>query len=177
VTSRREGGAAAAQEAAAAFASAQVLAMRGELSRARAALEDLLAGEPEHVPAILLQASLLLQLREEDAALRAFARAAALAPRSSEALNGLARCLHALGRDDEALEVAREARACLEVGDNFRHAAPVYLTIVWCLREQRKFKEALAAAEEGLARCADAVLAQWASVVEEELAEAEQERC
>ena len=65
----------------------------------------------------------------------------------------------------------------LQAFENFRQAAPVYLTLVWCLREQRLFKEALALAEEGLGRCADAVLAQWASVVEEELEEAEQERC
>ena len=35
----------------------------------------------------------------------------------------------------------------------------------------------LAAAEEGLSRCSDAILAQWASVVEEELAAAQKEEC
>ena len=53
----------------------------------------------------------------------------------------------------------------------------MYLTLVWCLRELRLFKEALAAAEEGLAAVPDAVLAQYASLVEQELAEAEKEEC
>ena len=60
---------------------------------------------------------------------------------------------------------------------NDRQAAPVYLTLVWCLRETRRLREALAAAEEGLRRTPDAVLAEWAGVVEQELAEAEKERC
>jgi tetratricopeptide (TPR) repeat protein len=98
-------------------------------------------------------------------------------PRSAQARNALARCLHALGDDAGALESAEEARRLLGEGDNFRHAAPVYLTLVWCLRERRRFKEALAMAEEGLARVPDAVLAEWAAVVEQELAEAEKERC
>ena len=58
-----------------------------------------------------------------------------------------------------------------------RQAAPVYLTLVWCLREKRLFREALDVAEEGLARIPDAILAQWAATVEEELAEAEKEEC
>ncbi len=53
----------------------------------------------------------------------------------------------------------------------------MYLTIVWCLRELERLPEALAAAEEGLRRTPDAVLAEWASVVEQELAESEKERC
>jgi tetratricopeptide (TPR) repeat protein len=100
-----------------------------------------------------------------------------LSPRSAEALDSLARCLHALARDAEALETALAARGLLGEGDNYREAAPVYLTLVWCLREMRRFREALAMAEEGLARTPDAILAQWASTVEEELAEAEKEEC
>ena len=53
----------------------------------------------------------------------------------------------------------------LDEGDNAVHAPPVYLTLVWCLREQRRFREAIAAAEEGLQRAPDAVLAQWATQV------------
>jgi len=101
----------------------------------------------------------------------------ASSPRSSEALNGLARCLHAMAKDEEALAAAESARALLAEGENFRHAAPVYLSIVWCLRDLRRYREAVAMAEEGLLRCPDAVLAQWATVVEEELAESEQDRC
>jgi hypothetical protein len=48
---------------------------------------------------------------------------------------------------------------------------------VWCLRARRLLREALAAAEEGLARSPDGPLLQWASAVEEELQEAERERC
>lgn len=142
-----------------------------------AALDALLAEEPQHLPAMLLKAGLLLGGREEGAALALYRSAVDIAPRSAEALNGLARCLHAQGSDAEALEAAESARSLLGEGDNFRHVAPVYLTIVWCLREQRRFRDALAAADEGLARCPDAILAQWASVVEEELAEAEKEEC
>jgi len=160
-----------------AFEDARLLAVRGDLDQALASLDAILESEPGHVPALLLKGGVLLTLREEDAALKHFARAAALEPNSSEALNGLARCLHSLGRDDEALPVALAAREHLGVGDNFKHAAPVYLTLVWIHREKRRFEEALAMAEEGLARCPDAVLAQWASVVEEELSEAQQERC
>ena len=163
--------------AAASFDHARLLAVRGSVGEALGALDALLAEEPDHVPALLLKAGLLLDSREGDEALATYERATATAPRSTEAMNGLARCLHALGRDQEALAVAERAKALLGEGDNFRHAASVFLTIVWCLREMRRFREALDAADEGLARCPDAVLAQWASLVEEELAEAEKEEC
>jgi tetratricopeptide (TPR) repeat protein len=162
---------------AATFDRAQLLAARGSVDEALAAVDALLAEDPDHVPALLLKAGLLLDAREGDTALALFERAAAAEPRSAEAQNGVARCLHALGRDDEALVAAEAARRLLAEGDNFRFAAPVYLTIVWCLREKRRFREALDAADEGLARCPDAILAQWASLVEEELAEAEKEEC
>jgi tetratricopeptide (TPR) repeat protein len=163
--------------AAAAFDRAQLLAARGSVAEALRAVDDLLADDPGHVPALLLKAGLLLENRDGEAALALYQRAAAAEPRSAEALNGVARGLHALGRDDEALAAAESARRLLDEGDNFRFAAPVFLTIVWCLREKRRFREALAAADEGLARCPDAILAQWASLVEEELAEAEKEEC
>ena len=53
----------------------------------------------------------------------------------------------------------------------------MYLTLLWCLREMRRYREALEVAEEGLARVPDAILAQWAATVEEELAAAQKERC
>jgi len=162
---------------AATFDRAQLLAARGSVDEAMTAVDALLAEDPCHVPALLLKAGLLLDARDGDVALALFERAAAAEPRSAEALNGVARCLHALGRDDEALVAAEGARRLLPEGDNFRFVAPVYLTIVWCLREKRRFREALAAADEGLARCPDAILAQWASLVEDELAEAEKEEC
>lgn len=159
------------------FDKARLLVGRGSLPEALQTLDAILAEDPDHTGALLLKAGVLLEAREGDEALRLYQRATAALPRSAEALNGLARCLHALARDPEALAAAEAARALLAEGDNFRHAAPVYLTLVWCLREMRRYKEALATAEEGLARCPDAVLAQWASLVEEELAEAEKEEC
>jgi tetratricopeptide (TPR) repeat protein len=159
------------------FDEARMLAARGRADDALGALDVILAAEPAHVSALLLKAGLLLDAREGDEALLHYRRAVDAAPRSAEAWNGLARCLHALGLDAEGLDAAETARGLLAEGDNFREVAPVYLTIVWCLRELRRYREALAAADEGLARCPDGVLAQWASLVEEELAEAEKEEC
>lgn len=159
------------------FDAARILAAQGRTGEASQALETLLRAEPDHVGALLLSGTLLLEARDDEQALLFFERATRVAPESSEAWNGMARGLHALARDEEALSAAQRARELLPVGDNFRHASPVYLTLVWCLREMRRYREALAAADEGLARCPDAVLAQWAGVVEEELAEAERERC
>jgi tetratricopeptide (TPR) repeat protein len=156
---------------------ARLLAAEGELTAARRILEALLASDPDPLAALLLLGGVLLQLREEAPALQAFERAVALRPESVEAHNGLARCLHAIGRNQEALARALVARELLSRPESFAHTASVYLTLVWIHREERRFKEALAAAEQGLALCADAVLAQWASLVEEELEEAQQERC
>lgn len=156
---------------------ARLLAARGSLREALSALDDILARDPGHAQSLLLKAGLLLESREESDALLLYERAVASAPGSAEALNGLARCLHSLGRDPQALEAAEAACELLGQDDNFRQTAPVYLTRVWCLRQMRCYKEALAVAEEGLARCPDAILAQWASLVEEELAEAEKEEC
>jgi Tfp pilus assembly protein PilF len=156
---------------------ARMLWARGELASARLSLEALIAQEPQDPEALLLLAHVLLQSREEEKALQAYERSVLAAPRSAEALNGLARCLHALARDVEALATARAAQDLLSEGDNFRQAGPVYLTLVWCLRDLRQLREALLVAEEGLERSSDAILAQWASVVEEELAEAEKEQC
>jgi tetratricopeptide (TPR) repeat protein len=156
---------------------ARALLVSGRRPEAAAALEEILAADPVHLGALQLKAGLLLEDREGDAALELYERAARAWPRSAEAWNGLARALHALGRDREALAAAETARRLLGEGDNDRQTAPVYLTLVWCLRELRLFKEALAVAEEGLAAIPDALLAQYASLVEQELAEAERERC
>jgi tetratricopeptide (TPR) repeat protein len=159
------------------FEDARLLAATGCLTEAHRALDGLLATEPDHLGAVLLKARLLLEDRESEDALAMYRQAADRWDRSAEALNGLALCLHSLGSDDEALAVAERARSLLGEGDNDRETGPVYLTLVFCLREKRLYREALAAAEEGLERCADAVLAHWAEVVEDELAEAEKERC
>jgi tetratricopeptide (TPR) repeat protein len=156
---------------------ARVLVACGRHSEAEVRLDAILGQDPRQPDALLLKATVLLEKRQDAAATELCRRAVEVLPRSAEALNGLARCLHARGEDDEALSVAGQARDVLNEGDNFRHAAPVYLTLVWCLRERRRYREAVALAEEGLLRCPDAVLAQWATIVEEELEESEQERC
>lgn len=159
------------------FEKARAVAALGDVAEAMRALDTILDEDSEHLEALLLKAALLMETRAADAALALYERAARVWPRSSEALNDLARCLHAHGRNDEALGVAQEAHRLLGEGDNFRQTGPVYLTLVWVHRAKRQFREALALAEEGLLRTPDAVLAEWATVVEQELAEAESERC
>jgi tetratricopeptide (TPR) repeat protein len=156
---------------------ARSLAVSGRPKESLAVLDEVLAADPDHLGALQLKAGLLLEAREGEDALGVYEKAARAWPRSAEAWNGLARGLHALGRDRDALAAAEAARRLLGEGDNSHQTAPVYLTLVWCLRELRLFKEALAVAEEGLAAIPDAVLAQYASLVEQELAEAEKEEC
>ncbi len=156
---------------------ARLLLVQGQGDEAGRLLDEALASDPSCLDALLLQSERLLEARAENQAVGLARRAASLWPRSALARSTLARSLHARHEDDLALAEAEEARRLLPEGDNSRHAAPVYLTLVWCLREKRLLREALAAAEEGLARVGDAVLAHWAGIVEEELAVAEQEEC
>ena len=162
---------------AAAFDRARVLAALGRAAEALPLLAEILEADPTHRGALLLRASLHAEEREWEEALALNQRAAEHWPRSAEAVNALARTLHALGRDAEALTVATRARALLGEGENFAQTTAVYLTLVWCLREMRRYREAIAMAEEGLARMPDAVLAQWATQVEDELVAAEREEC
>ena len=164
-------------DAGAQFGRARTLAAMGRTAEAVALLADLLEADPAHWGGLLLRADLHAEERELEEALVLNERAAQLWPRSAEALNALARRLHALGRDPEALQTAHEARALLGEGENFTQTAAVYLTLVWCLREMRRYREAIAVAEEGLARMPDAVLAHWATEIEQELIAAEKERC
>ncbi len=156
---------------------AQALRIMGRDGEATELVAAALAADPDDLDALLLAATLRLDARDDEAALALHRRAAQLWPGSAAALNGLARCLYSLGNNAEALEAARSARRVLGEGDNFRHTASVYLTLVWCLRDLRQYREALELAEEGLAKMPDAVLAEWASTVERELAEAQRERC
>ena len=164
-------------DVAAAFDRARTLAGLGRTADAVIVLEAVLESDPTHHGALLLRAALHGEEREWEKALELSETAVRLWPRSAEALNALARRLHALGRDQEALKVAHEARALLGEGDNFTQTAAVYLTLVWCLREMRRFREAIAVAEEGLARTPDAVLAQWASQIQDEMVASEKEEC
>jgi tetratricopeptide (TPR) repeat protein len=156
---------------------ARLLAATGRGEQAMAAAEALLDEEPENLGALLLKAELLQQAGAFEAAVTLYQRAVETSPGSAEAWNARARCLHGLGRDDEALAAAEKARALLSEPANAIHAPEVYLTLIWCLREKRLFREALAAAEECLARTPDAIVAEWAGQIEHELAEAERERC
>lgn len=156
---------------------ARLLAVRGDAAGALAVVDELLSRDPDDLEALLFKGAVLLEQREPELAVAVQRHAVAAWPESSAAWNGLAQALHAEGAHDEALEAARGARDRLSLGDNFRHAGSVYLTLVWCLRELRRFREALAAAEEGLERTPDAILAQWATLVEEELAESQKEEC
>jgi predicted Zn-dependent protease len=160
-----------------ALESARTLAALGHAADARATLDAMLRHEPAHVGALVLLSEVLLHDREAEAALVVASRAVAADPGSAEARNLEARALHALGRDEEGLAAARAARALLDRPEGYRQVAPVYLTLVWCLRGLGRAGEALRAAEEGLRRTPDAVLAEWAGVVEQELAESQQERC
>jgi tetratricopeptide (TPR) repeat protein len=159
------------------FDRARTLAGMGRVGEAVPLLDAILGEDPVHLRALILRATLHSEEREWEKALELYERAARLWPRSAEALNAFARCLHARGRDQEALKVAHEALAVLGEGENFGQTAAVYLTLVWCLREMRRYREAIAVAEEGLGRMPDAVLAQWATQIEEELIAAEKERC
>lgn len=156
---------------------ARVLVGLGRRAEAEPLVGAVLAADPRHSGGLLLKAALVSEDRRWEEALALHERAVLASPRCAEARNARARCLHTMGRDEEALEEARAARALLGEGDNFRFASAVYLTLVWCLRELRRYREAVAAAEEGLERAPDAILAQWASQVEDELVEAEKEEC
>lgn len=160
-----------------ALESARTLAALGRSVEARATLDAILQHDPGHAAALALLGEVLLHDRDAEGALAAASRAAAADPDSAEARNLEARALHALGRDEEGLAAARAAEALLQSPANFRQVAPVFLTLVWCLRALGRFGEALQAAEEGLRRTPDAVLAEWAGVVEQDLAEAQKDRC
>ena len=156
---------------------ARLMAFAGRREDALAEADAVLDEAPEHLGALLLKADLLQQAGAAEAAAVLYERAVDVAPGSAQAWSERARCLHALGRHDEALPAAERARALLADPANALHAPAVYLSLIWCLREKRLFREALAAAEECLLRTSDAVVAEWASQIEQELAEAERERC
>jgi len=156
---------------------ARLLLARGEVPEARSVLEALLVEHPGDPRVLLLLSSALLSAREGEEALALARRAVEADPSSAEAYNEVARTLHALGRNEEAVEAAHAARRLLPLARNAPQTAPVFLTLVWCLRDLRRYKEALSLAEEGLALVPDSILAGWASDVEEELAHAERERC
>lgn len=159
------------------LAEARYRAARGDLTPALELVDELLRAEPDNAGALVLRSSLLVSLRRELEAIECSSAAVAAAPSTAETWNGLARALHAAGRDPEALEAAVRAESLLSDPANARFGSAVYLTLVWIHRELRQFREAVSWAEKGLQRSPDAVLAQWASEVQQEWEKAEQEEC
>jgi tetratricopeptide (TPR) repeat protein len=167
----------ATRHCAAVCRAARLLAADGRRDAAAERIDLLLAEQPRCVAALLLRGDLWDLRREPAAALRAYEQAAVAVPESAAAWNGQARQLRLLERRAEAFAAAEHARTLLSHGDNFVETGPVYLTLLWCLRDERRFREALALAEEGLRKSSDAVLAEWATQIEEEWTNAERDRC
>lgn len=137
----------------------------------------LIAAHPDAAEAWLVRADALQALQRESEAEAALREAVRLDAGSAAAWNALARLLHAQARDREALAAAEAAHALLDEPRNARFASAVALTLVWIHREARRYREAVACAEEGLARSPDAVLAQWATDVQREWDASQREEC
>ena len=82
-----------------------------------------------------------------------------------------------LASEPRRLEVLLDARVAAFRTKDVRTAALVYPQLIEVLRAERRFKEALEVAEEGLALTHDPLIARLADEVADQLAEAEKERC
>ena len=89
------------------------------------------------------------------------------------ALNALARRLHARGRDQEALKTAHGRAPSSGRGQLHPDRRRLPHARVVPARDARRYREAIAVAEEGSRGCPTPVLAQWATQIEEELIAAE----
>lgn len=156
---------------------ARFLALTGQAEQAWVVTQGLLRDDPDCLPALLLAGELLDHGRQPEQALAHFERACRVAPDSAAAWNARAAELRALCRAAEALAAAEQARSLLALEQNRGESAPAHLTLLLCLRDLRRYREALAVAEEGLARTPDAVLAEWADTLQQEWEQAERERC
>ena len=83
----------------------------------------------------------------------------------------------ALSAIEARLDGLFQARANVRDTQDVRAASSVYPSLIAGLREARRFREALAMAEEGLALTHDPLIARLADEVAHELAESEQDRC
>lgn len=137
----------------------------------------LLRACPPDRASTLLKAEAALMLRDEAGALDLYTEALRQWPDSVQVWSAYAHALQTLERYEEGLAASERARSLLTSSPGSALAAPVYLALVLCLRGLRRYREALAAAEEGLSRIPDAVLAEWASTIEDEWHEAERDRC
>ncbi|MEO8362601.1 MAG: NUDIX hydrolase [Vicinamibacteria bacterium] len=98
---------------------------------------------------------------------RAVRRKSASSPLANESAGEVTERIEALLQARKDAREARDARA----------ASLVYPPLIRVLREQRRFREALEVAEEGLALTHDPLIARIADEVAHELAASEQERC
>lgn len=82
-----------------------------------------------------------------------------------------------LASEPRRLEILLDARTAAFKTKDVRTASLVYPQLIEVLREERRFREALEAAEEGLALTHDPLIARLADEVADQLAEAEKDRC
>jgi len=82
-----------------------------------------------------------------------------------------------LASEPRRLEILLDARTAAFRTKDVRTASLVYPQLIEVLREERRFREALEVAEEGLALTHDPLIARLADEVADELAEAEKDRC
>ena len=78
---------------------------------------------------------------------------------------------------DSRMALLYQARTTAHAAKDVRAASFAYPPLIGFLREARRYKEALAIAEEGLALTHDPLIARLADEVAHEFAQAEQERC
>lgn len=97
--------------------------------------------------------------------------------RSREESGPLSRPRVELATEPSRLAVLTDARVAASRAKDVRAASIVYPQLIEVLRGERRYKEALAVAEEGLALTHDPLIARLADEVAHELSEAEQERC
>jgi ADP-ribose pyrophosphatase YjhB (NUDIX family) len=82
-----------------------------------------------------------------------------------------------LASEPGRLEILLDARTAAFKSKDVRTASLVYPQLIEVLRDERRFREALDVAEEGLALTHDPLIARLADEVADQLAEAEKERC
>ena len=82
-----------------------------------------------------------------------------------------------LASEPSRLGILMNARAAALRSKDVRTASLVYPQLIEVLRDERRFREALDAAEEGLALTHDPLIARLADEVADQLAEAEKDRC
>lgn len=98
-------------------------------------------------------------------------------PSTRLALEEYLRTMDAKGPADSRLDRLLHSRLDALAARDVRAASRIYPPLVGILRGERRFREALRFAEEGLALTHDPLIARLADEVAHDLAESEQERC